>query len=103
MKENIILITSGTQLQRQIELEVRKQKDIQIGAVSIGDKEMVEQAQKRITQLTRKYKEIADISGLPTKLERMRVSRIQEERCKKNVILHKKSKYVIIKIYKGAI
>lgn len=66
----------GSQLQRQIELEVRKQKDIQIGAVSIGDKDTVEQAQKRITQLTRKYKELSEVSGLPTKLDRMRVSRI---------------------------
>ena len=64
----------GTQLQRRIETEVRRQKDMQIGAVAINDKETVSQAQKRITQLIRKYKELADASGLPTKMERMRVS-----------------------------
>lgn len=68
------LCMNGTQLFRRIELEVRKQKDIQIGAVSIGDKETVAQTQKRITQLTRKYKELSEISGLPTKLDRMKVS-----------------------------
>ena len=74
MKENIILCMLGTQLQRRIETEVRRQKDMQIGAVAINDKETVSQTQKRITQLTRKYKELADASGLPTKMERMRVS-----------------------------
>lgn len=63
----------GTQLQRKIETEVRRQKDMQIGAVAINDKKTVSQTQKRITQLTRKYKELADASGLPTKMERMRV------------------------------
>lgn len=64
----------GTQLQRKLETEIRKQKDIQIIAKASGNKELVAESQSKITQLTRKYKELSDISGLPTKMERMRVS-----------------------------
>lgn len=64
----------GEQLQRQIEKKIREQKDIQIFAKAGGNMELVGDAQSKITQLTRKYKELSDISGLPTKMERMRVS-----------------------------
>lgn len=64
----------GTQLQRKLETEIRKQKDIQIMAKASGNKELVQESQQKITQLTRKYKELSDISGLQTKMERMRVS-----------------------------
>ena len=64
----------GTQLQRKLETEIRKQKDIQIIAKASGNKELVAESQSKITQLTRKYKQLSDISGLPTKMERMRVS-----------------------------
>lgn len=64
----------GTQLQRKLETEIRKQKDIQIMAKASGNKGLVQESQQKITQLTRKYKELSDISGLPTKMEKMRVS-----------------------------
>jgi hypothetical protein len=64
----------GTQLQRKLETEIRKQKDIQIMAKASGNKELVQESQQKITQLTRKYKQLSDVSGLPTKMERMRVS-----------------------------
>lgn len=64
----------GTQLQRKLETEIRKQKDIQIMAKASGNKELVQESQQKITQLTRKYKQLSDISGLPTKIERMRVA-----------------------------
>lgn len=64
----------GTQLQRKLETEIRKQKDIQIMAKASGNKELVQESQQKITQLTHKYKELSDVSGLPTKMERMRVS-----------------------------
>ena len=63
----------GTQLQRKLETEIRKQKDIQILAKASGNKELVKESQDKITQLTNKYKELSDVSGLPTKMERMRV------------------------------
>ena len=64
----------GTQLQRQLETEIRKQKDTQIMARASGNNELVSETQTKITQLTRKYKELSDVSGLPTKMDRMRVS-----------------------------
>ena len=64
----------GTQLQRKLETEIRKQKDIQIMAKASGNKELVQESQQKITQLTHKYKQLSDVSGLSTKMERMRVS-----------------------------
>ncbi len=64
----------GTQLQRKLETEIRRQKDIQIMAKASDNKELVQESQQKITQLTKKYKQLSDISGLPTKMERMRVS-----------------------------
>ena len=64
----------GTQLQRKLETEIRKQKDIQIMAKASDNKELVQESQQKITQLTHKYKQLSDVSGLPTKMERMRVS-----------------------------
>lgn len=63
-----------TQLQRKLELEIRKQKDTQIMAKASGNMGLVGEAQQKITQLTRKYKELSNVSGLPTKMQRMRVS-----------------------------
>lgn len=63
----------GTQLQRQIETKIRKYKDRQIGAKSINDMDEVYHCQEKISQLTNKYKELSDVSGLPTKVDRLRV------------------------------
>lgn len=59
----------GEQLQRLIEREIRKQKDVQILAKSSGDKELTLQAQTKITQLTTKYKQLCNVSGLPNQLK----------------------------------
>lgn len=64
----------GTQLQRQLETEIRKTKDTQIMAKASGNNELVDESQQRITQLTHKYNELSKISGLPTKKNRLRVS-----------------------------
>lgn len=64
----------GTQLQRQIETEIRKQKDIQIMARASGNDDLVAESQQKISQLTRKYKQLSEASGLPTAMDRMRVS-----------------------------
>ena len=63
----------GEQLQRNIELELRKAKDAQIMGRTSGIKEDVMNAQQRITQLTNKYKELLNASGLDSKLDRARV------------------------------
>ena len=62
-----------TQLQRKLELEIRKAKDEQIMGRASGINENVENAQNRITQLTNKYKDLLKVSGLPSKLDRARV------------------------------
>jgi len=67
----------ATQLQRQLETAVRRQKDIQIMAREADEPDIVDQAQKNITVLTRKYKEASEAAGLPTKMNRMRVSGYQ--------------------------
>lgn len=63
----------GTQLQRKIETKIRQYKDRQIGAKAINDKDEVYHCQEKIEQLTSKYKELSDASGLPTKIDRLRV------------------------------
>ena len=64
----------GQQLQRKIELEIRKQKDLQIAGRSAGNESLILQSQQKITQLSTKYKDLSKVSGLPTKPERLRVS-----------------------------
>ena len=64
-----------TQLQRSLERKIRKQKDIQILAKESGNKELVKESQDRITQLTNKYREISKISGLPTRMDRLKVAK----------------------------
>lgn len=64
----------GTQLQRQIETEIRKAKDEQIIARAAGIPEDISNAQKRITMLTNKYRQLVKASGLPSQLDRARVS-----------------------------
>ena len=64
----------GTQLQRNLERKIREQKDIQILAKSSGNNELIAESQTKITQLTNKYKELSAVSGLPTKMDRMKVS-----------------------------
>lgn len=64
----------GTQLQRNLERAIREQKDTQILAKASGNTELVGKAQEKITQLTHKYNELSQISGLPTKMQRLRVA-----------------------------
>lgn len=64
----------GTQLQRSLERKIREQKDIQIMAKAGDITDLVEKSQNNVTKLTKKYKELSNVSGLPTKMQRMRVS-----------------------------
>lgn len=64
----------GTQLQRRIETAIRQEKDTQILAKASGDEEQVLKSQLRITQLNTKYKQLSQVSGLPTQKQRMSVS-----------------------------
>ena len=64
----------GTQLQRRIETQIRKEKDMQILAKASGSEELVAESQYNIKALTNKYNELSKVSKLPTKKQRMRVS-----------------------------
>lgn len=64
----------ASQLQRQLERRIREQKDIQILGKSSNNVELMADAQSKISILTRKYKEVCDISGLPYKAKRLSVS-----------------------------
>ena len=63
-----------SQMMRKLELQVRKQKDLQIIGKASNNKQIIDEAQNKITQLTQKYREISKISGLPTRMDRLKVS-----------------------------
>lgn len=69
----------GQQLQRKIETAIRKEKDIQVIAKASGNKELVGDAQRKISQLSVKYKNLSEVSGLPTKIERLKVNNFKRE------------------------
>lgn len=64
----------GTQLQRKIELELRKAKDNQILGRTTGNEKQILKSQERITMLTNKYHKLNKASELPSAIERARVS-----------------------------
>lgn len=74
----------GEQLQRRIERKIREQKDVQILAKESGNGLLVGESQQKITQLTNKYKELSNVSGLKTKMERMKVSTYRRTNIKRN-------------------
>lgn len=73
----------GSQLQRKIELELRKQKDTQIMAkasyetAKLDEKQkyidLINESQSKITKLTKKYRDLNEVSGLKSQLDRARV------------------------------
>jgi hypothetical protein len=73
----------GTQLQRRLETEIRRQKDTQILAKESNNKELIADSQYKITQLTTKYKELCNASGLLPYMERMRVASYKRVNVKK--------------------
>lgn len=64
----------ATQLQRQLETEIRKSKDKHIMYSETGDRLSMLKEQKRITQLTRKYKEVSRKANIGERLDRASVS-----------------------------
>lgn len=64
----------GEQLLRKVEVEIRKNKDIQILARESNNVELISETQKKITQLTNKYNNVLKVSGLPNRIDRAKVS-----------------------------
>ena len=61
-------------MQRKLETAIRHAKDRQKIAKAAGDDTLRRQEQKKLNDLTRKYKDFSEKSGLSVKKERMSVS-----------------------------
>lgn len=72
-----------SRLQRGLERRIREQKDIQILAKASGNETLMMESQYKINQLSRKYKQLSDVSGLPTKMDRLRISGYRKVSVKK--------------------
>lgn len=64
----------GQQLQRRIETAIRKQKDLHIFAKASGNEQLLYNSQNKINQLSVKYNDLCNVSGLKKRAERLRVS-----------------------------
>lgn len=64
----------ATQIQRSLEAQIRKYKDLHTLARSAGDDVLKRKAQTQITALTHKYKEFSEAAGLSFKGKRLQVS-----------------------------
>ncbi|MEG0998869.1 MAG: phage minor capsid protein [Clostridiales bacterium] len=65
----------ASQVQRKLETSARHAKDRQIIAKAAGDDTLRRQEQERINLITSKYAKFSKAAGLPTKAERMSVSK----------------------------
>lgn len=59
------------QLMRQIETDIRRQKDIAVAAKSAGDMDLRRECQGKINRLTSKYDRVVEASGLDAHRDRM--------------------------------
>lgn len=64
----------GTQIQRNIEKNIRQLKDIQILAKASDNKKLINECQSKITVYTNKYNTLNKVSGLSPKAKRLTVS-----------------------------
>lgn len=85
----------GTQLQRNLERRIREQKDTQTLALASGNEFVAGEAQNKITILGRKYKDLSKASGLPTKLERAKVSSYRRSASASKVYKEEINKYKV--------
>lgn len=63
----------ATQLMRNLELEIRRQKDTAVLAKASGDDVLRRDCQSKINKLTQKYKAVAEASRLRTRFKKTRV------------------------------
>ena len=64
-----------SQIQRKLETAARHAKDRQIIAKAAGDDELRRQEQAKVNLITSKYAKLSKAAGLPTRAERMSVSK----------------------------
>ena len=75
----------ASQVQRKLERAIRKQKNRTVIAKAAGDDVMRREAQMNITQLTKKYSDLSNKTGLPTKAGRMTVSDYKKVKATKKI------------------
>lgn len=63
----------ATQLMRNLETEIRRQKDTAVLAKASGDDVLRRECQGNITKLTRKYDQVAEAAGLRKQMQKTRV------------------------------
>jgi hypothetical protein len=63
----------GSQLQRRLELEIRRNRETLIMARASHDDKLIATCNEHINKLFAKYHELSRVSGLKTKLERTRI------------------------------
>ena len=63
----------ATQLLRNLETEIRRQKDTAVLAKASGDDVLRRECQSNITKLTRKYNSVAEAAGLRKQMQKTRV------------------------------
>lgn len=61
------------QYMRQIETEIRRQKDVAVAAQKAGDAALRQQSQRKINALSAKYSRVAQASGITPRRDRMTV------------------------------
>lgn len=61
------------QYMRQIETEIRRQKDVAVAAQKAGDSTLRQQCQQKINALSAKYSRVAQTSGITPRRDRMTV------------------------------
>lgn len=66
-------VYEGTQLQRQLETAIRKQKDDYMIGKAGDNEQLMAESQKKLKALSQKYKDVSEASGLSIKRERLRV------------------------------
>ena len=85
-----------TQVQRRIETEVRKQKDIAIAAKAAGDDQLRREVQRTINAYQLQYDKISRAAGLEAQKNRMRVAGFHAVKAD----LKSKTEYGTIKTYR---
>ena len=63
----------GTQLQNRIKNEIQEQEDIKTIAHESGNQDLEMLSRKKIINLNSKYKEVSDVSGLPTEIDKLKM------------------------------
>ena len=98
-------VYEASQLMRQLETSVRRQKDIANLAKLSGDDKLRREAQAKIVTLKAQYKAVSEASGLKQRAERMVVEGYTRQQSKEAAEIHNALQFIqndgIIKVSSG--